>query len=186
VSKIIKAFKAIFDTLLVVILLCTLSLFLLPKLMGANLLVVLSQSMEPTLPMGSIVVSRPIANNGISYGDVITFHSHSQSGTSLVTHRVVGKVGQGIMTRYRTQGDAVDTPDLAPVSLSNVVGKAWFAIPMAGYLIAFVRTPPGFIALITLPALLLIISEVVEAFRQGSQSKETTQQRVLTLGDERK
>jgi signal peptidase len=67
--------------------------------------------------------------------------------------------------RFRTQGDASEDPDLALVSPANLVGEVWFSLPLLGYLVAFIRTPVGYLTLIGLPALLIILGEWWEIVR---------------------
>jgi len=162
-----RAFRRVLDALLLMVIVGALVLLLAPRLLGANLLVVLSQSMEPNIPMGSIVVSQPdTAADEIKVGDVITFNAPGPNGDpALITHRVVELLGSGIGVRFRTQGDAVEDPDMTLVSSSNLVGRVWFSLPLAGYMVAFIRTPVGYLVLIGLPALMHIVSEWMEIFR---------------------
>jgi signal peptidase len=123
--------------------------------------------MEPAIPMGSIVVSQPnTAADEIEVGEVITFNALGPNGDpALITHRVVEVLGSGSGVRFRTQGDAVEDPDMTLVSSSNLVGRVWFSLPLVGYMVAFIRTPAGYLVLIGLPALLLILSEWRATFR---------------------
>ncbi len=163
----VRAFRGVLDGLMMLVIVGALVLLLAPRLLGANLLVVLSQSMEPTIPMGSIVVSQPnTAADEIGVGDVITFNALGPNGDpALITHRVVEVLGISSGIRFRTQGDAVEDPDMTLVSSSNLVGRVWFSLPLAGYMVAFIRTPVGYLVLIGLPALLLILSEWIEIIR---------------------
>ncbi|GAF95081.1 unnamed protein product, partial [marine sediment metagenome] len=47
----------------------------------------------------------------------------------------------------------------------NLVGRVWFSLPLVGYMVAFIRTPVGYLVLIGLPALLIILSEWMEIIR---------------------
>jgi signal peptidase len=156
-----RGFRRFSDALLMLVIIGALVLLLAPRLMGANLLVVVSQSMEPNIPMGSIVVSHPkTAPDEIRVGDVITFAVPDVGEEEiLVTHRVVEVIGKGGELRFRTQGDAVDDPDMALVTRDQLVGQVWFSLPLVGYLVAFIRTPMGYLILVGLPALLFVLSE---------------------------
>ena len=171
--RLARAFRGVLDGLMMLVIVGALVLLLAPRLLGANLLVVLSQSMEPAIPMGSIVVSQPnTAADEIKVGDVITFNAMGPNGDpALITHRVVEVLGDGSGIRFRTQGDAVEDPDMALVSSSSLVGRVWFSLPLAGYMIAFIRTPVGYLVLIGLPALLLILSEWMEIIRSMREDR---------------
>src|SRR5688500_13738077 len=62
---------------------------LVPLLLGWQSLVVYSGSMEPTIPVGSIVVLQPVAPAQLQVGDVVTFARTAEPGVQ-VTHRIVG------------------------------------------------------------------------------------------------
>jgi len=108
---------------------------------------------------------------------VITFNAMGPNGDpALITHRVVEVLTSSSGIRFRTQGDAVEDPDMILVSSSNLVGRVWFSLPLAGYIVAFIRTPVGYLVLIGLPALLLIVSERRITFR--SMREEERQRHV--------
>lgn len=109
-----------------------------PMMLSFHPVVVLSGSMEPTYPVGSIIYYKAAAFNEIEAGDAITFRTGS--GDALVTHRVVEK--HEISEEFITQGDANETTDPNPVEYRNVVGRVGlFCIPFAGYFVTFGRQP---------------------------------------------
>ena len=171
--KLTSTFRGVVDVLLITIIISALVLLLTPRLMGANLLVVVSQSMEPTVPMGSIVVSHPKAlQEDIEVGDVITFSVADLGGEVVfVTHRVVEVIGNDADVRYRTQGDGVNEPDMILIAPDQVVGRMWFSLPLVGYLVAFIRTPLGYLTLVGVPALLFILHEWWEILRPKRERK---------------
>lgn len=103
-----------------------------PRVAGATPYVILTSSMKPTLPAGTIVVSRPVDPARIGVGDVITYQLRSGE-QDVVTHRVVTvsftTAGEYVFT---TRGDANDLPDELPVRAVQVRGKSWYAIPYLG------------------------------------------------------
>ena len=111
-------------------------------------------SMEPALPVGSVVVIKPVDTETLKIGDIICFRL-SESATTTVTHRISNITDEGFITK----GDANEDPDQWIVKKENVIGEVIFTIPGIGYLGYFVRTPIGFILLIIIPATLIIIIE---------------------------
>ena len=105
-----------------------------PRAAGATPYAVLTGSMRPAMPPGTLVVVRPVDPDDIDVGSVITFQPRPDDPT-VVTHRVVGigfdATGQ---TAFRTQGDANDAPDGAMVRPVQVVGARWYSVPYLGYL----------------------------------------------------
>ncbi|MGO2863620.1 MAG: signal peptidase I [Brevibacterium sp.] len=106
---------------------------LVPRIIGAEPYTVVSGSMEPTIPTGSIVVSQKVEPDEVSFGDVVTYQLHSGQPLT-VTHRVVAvDIVEG-ETRYRTKGDANDAEDPAPVRPEQIRGVVKYHIPLVGYL----------------------------------------------------
>ncbi len=172
--KLITTFRGAIDALLIMIIISALLLLVTPRLLGANLLVVVSESMAPTIPMGSIVVSHPLMDDEIRVGDVITFSVAEPGGEAFfVTHRVVEVIEDGADVRYRTQGDGVSEPDMILVTLNQIVGEMWFSLPLVGYLVALFRTPIGYLTLVCFPALTFVVHEWWEILRPRRERKST-------------
>lgn len=125
---------------------------------------VLSGSMEPSIKTGSLVFIIP--KQTYKNGDVISF---SQNGQLVVTHRIVKTITEGAEKQYITKGDANNTADKTLVPESAVIGKEIFAVPYIGSFSIFLKTLPGLIIFIILPALLFII---FEAFNIISELKK--------------
>ena len=126
-------------------------------------------SMEPAIPVGSIVVIKPANPNTLKVGDIICFKIESESSTT-VTHRIINITDEGFITK----GDANEDPDQWIVKKENIIGKVIAVIPYLGYLGYFVRTPVGFTLLIIIPATLLIILEIKNIIKETKQ-KPTNQ-----------
>lgn len=106
----------------------------LPALVGGMPLSVLTGSMRPNLPPGTLVVVKPTEVEEIAIGDVITFQLESGQ-SALVTHRVIARSIDSASgeIRFTTQGDANNTPDPEPVAPVQVRGTVWYAIPYLGW-----------------------------------------------------
>ncbi len=118
-----------------------------------KVLTVLSGSMEPKLKTGSIVVVKPAADYKI--GDVITFGPMSKTKAP-ITHRIYEIKVEGSEPIYITKGDVNDAPDTREISKKEIIGKVLFTVPYLGYAIETAKKPYGFMALIILPAILII------------------------------
>lgn len=137
-----------------------------PTLAGAtNSYVVLSESMEPTLDPGDVVIVRSGPPSAIEVGDIVTYRAADpvdDTGRDRLTHRVVEKRQTESGVVYRTKGDANDRPDSALVSHEQVVGTVWFHVPVVGRLVLFAQRPLGLAIFLVGPGLLLLGS----GFRQ--------------------
>ncbi len=103
-----------------------------PSVVGYRPLIVLSGSMEPTYPVGSVLYYKSVAKSEIKEKDVITFELNG----TVITHRVNRIDGDN----YYTKGDANPSEDSVPLSYDNIMGKTMnFNIPYIGYYIKFVN-----------------------------------------------
>ena len=103
----------------------------------------ISGSMEPAIPTGSLVYVKNTAPSGIEKGDVIAFYGSLENG-SIITHRVVSN--NSVSGEFVTKGDANAKEDMEPVSYENFLGKVTLSVPMLGGILAAVVTVPGKIA----------------------------------------
>ena len=113
---------------------------------------VLTGSMEPVLPVGSLAIAKAVPAPTIEKGDVITFARPGASGQT-ITHRVVAIAGQGRDRRFTTRGDANPSHDPWTVQLPGSVGEHVATVPYVGYAVmAAARSDvrAGLVALITL------------------------------------
>ncbi|WP_435738435.1 signal peptidase I [Cellulosimicrobium sp. PMB13] len=120
-----------YGVLALVLLLATL-VIVVPRLVGGIPLTILSGSMEPNLPVGSLAVVRPVDPAEIRIGDIVTYLPNPEDPTA-VTHRVVAIDTHQDGTRtFTLQGDANASPD-APVQEHQVRGTVAYAVPWLGH-----------------------------------------------------
>ena len=106
---------------------------LVPRLVGATPYTVLTGSMRPHYPPGTLVVVKPVEPGDVAVGDVVTYQVESGK-PDVVTHRVVAvATSLGGATTFTTQGDANDVADEKPVRPVQVKGRLWYSVPYLGY-----------------------------------------------------
>ncbi len=107
-----------------------------PILFGYRPMTVLSGSMEPTYPVGSVVYLKETPFEDLQVGDAITF-ALGDTG-AVATHRIVEINEKG--KTFVTKGDANPSNDTSAVSYSDVKGKVSdIAIPVLGYFLSYIR-----------------------------------------------
>lgn len=118
---------------------------LVPAVTGATPLTVLSGSMEPALPAGSIVVVRPEPVNSIRPGTIISFvdHDPASAATRVVTHRVIDVRDSPSGPLFATKGDANEEPDAGLTAAADVRGVLWYHVPLVGGARAALLSPAG-------------------------------------------
>jgi signal peptidase len=110
-------------------------------------------SMEPTIPVGSIVPIRKVNPENVKVGDIITF----KAGESTVMHRVMDKIVENGSYYFRAKGDANEVPDPWIVKPEDICGALLLTMPYYGFLVHYAGTPVGFALFILAPAIILII-----------------------------
>jgi len=141
---------------------------------GNKALIVRSGSMQPAIGVGDLVVvnaRKPVAAPApaifpkYKVGDIVAFSGQKDTST-ITTHRIVDIKAQDGKIQYVTKGDANDSPDSGLVAEDKILGKSAFKIAGLGRIFALAKTRDGFLALVMLPAILVIIFEVVNIIRE--------------------
>lgn len=105
-----------------------------PLVTGATPLTVLTASMSPAYPPGTLIIIQEVEPEDIKIGDPITFQIKSGDPT-VVTHRVIG-IGHNATgdLNFVTKGDNNGAADGEPVRPEQIKGKIWYSIPYLGWL----------------------------------------------------
>ena len=125
-----------------------------PRLLPYRTFTVLSGSMEPTIPVGSMIFDREVDASNLTRGDVVTFHPPGQPD-KLVSHRIVRveetKQGSFLVTR----GDSNGVVDDWRIPAEGRGLRYEFHVPYLGYVVGGLLTPVGRLVALTLAALWL-------------------------------
>lgn len=127
------------------------ALLVIPSLMGISLYAVTTGSMEPALPVGSLVFAQPVDEAALEAGDIIAFRgrlNETDPSMSVITHRVVSNDVAAL--ELITKGDANNGEDIAPVPYSSVIGKVSLSVPALGAVGTALSTWNGKVSLIVL------------------------------------
>lgn len=139
-----------------------------PGLLGFGAYTVVSGSMEPAIPTGSLVYIAGAEPEGIKTGDIIAFHGGEGSG-AVITHRVVEN--RVVMGEFVTKGDANSAQDMKPVPYSDFMGRVAWTIPEMGRAAAVLTSREGKIAAVCAVAaavLLQVLSAFLDRGRGGT------------------
>lgn len=109
------------------------------RLMGWRAFTVLSGSMEPAYPTGSLICIRPVNPESVEPGQVITFLINENT---VATHRVLNIIREPELS-FQTKGDSNPTPDGSAVHHRNVLGTPVLTIPRLGYALRGLQTASG-------------------------------------------
>ncbi|MHC1601464.1 MAG: signal peptidase I [Candidatus Nezhaarchaeales archaeon] len=106
---------------------------------GAKPIVILGDSMKPTINVGDIVIVGKISPSSIKPGDIIQYY---REGIGVITHRVAAVEHNDRGLYFVTKGDALDEPDPWLVPSDYVIGKVIFVIPKIGWITIALRSIP--------------------------------------------
>ena len=142
------------------------------RLVGFDVYTVLSGSMEPNLPVGSLIYVTDKDPKDLKPGDVITYMA---SEKVVVTHRIVEVVpdeNDPNVLRFRTKGDANNSEDEGLVHSNNILGSPIFHIPLLGYVSSYIQNPPGMYVAIGAGALIILLTFVPDFFPKKREEEE--------------
>ncbi|WP_051348515.1 signal peptidase I [Peribacillus kribbensis] len=126
-----------------------------PTYFGYKPLTVLTNSMQPRINAGDMVLVKEKEGSDVKKGDIITFRI---SDKKLITHRVYQVTKEGFVTK----GDNNNVKDDWVIKPESLLGQVKFILPKAGLIAKFLASPFGFFLFIILPLLLLILIEVYQ------------------------
>lgn len=166
----------ILGTLLLILVLAACIPLTVPRFFGCQIYSVVSGSMEPSIPVGSLVYIKAVAPEDVQEGDVAAFYGAVDSA-SIITHRVVEN--RTFMGELITKGDANQEADINPVSYEQFIGRVEHSFPRLGALAELFTSHVGKIAaggLIGAAVLLHLLANVLE-WEPGRKAAEARDDR---------
>jgi signal peptidase I len=127
------------------------------KILGFSVFRVVTGSMEPTIPVGAILLNRSADIGSVRVGDIVCYQD--ERSDMIITHRVVKTEGWGADRRLETRGDANLVSDLGLVDRTNLLGRVvWYTGKESVFtdMLSFLGGKTGFLALVVLPVLLIV------------------------------
>lgn len=121
---------------------------------------VVTGSMEPTLPISSLLLCKTVDIEELRVGDIVCFRSYGiTENTAVITHRVTAVLaGESGEVLLQTKGDANLVADAVLVNQRNYIGKVTAHLDGKSALanvMNFLTGKTGFILCIGMPTLLI-------------------------------
>lgn len=186
-KKILKTVSKPMEWVVFAVLIFTFIVVLLPLLPTKNYLsifIVPTGSMEPTIKAGSIAFVKPIHQEQVQKGQIITFLSPKNPDETII-HRVYEVKTIAGTTALTTKGDNNNVADNWIVSIPEIKGIYVNSVPYLGHPIALLRNKVGFAVMVGIPALIIAllqilrIKEGIEEEVQKRTKKELEKNRLL-------
>ena len=143
-----------------------------PDIGGRFPMIVLTDSMYPSIQSGDLIICHTEDPANVKAGDVISFFDPAGNGSTVVTHRVVEvTTDENGGLAWITKGDANNTEDANIVPAENLAGVYSLRIHNLGSVAIFMQTTKGLIICVVCPILLLVIYDMVRRKRYEKSRK---------------
>lgn len=150
-----------------------------PGIMGYKPMMVLTESMDPKIKSGDLIIIKEIDPTSLKEGDIITFFDPAGNGHSTVTHRIETRIEdpeKGLC--FETKGDNNNIADRKYVEAEAVVGIYLFRIPVVANIAMFMQTVPGLIICIFVPLVAFVAYDLIRR-RQFEKSQKDDKDALL-------
>lgn len=131
--------------------------------------VVESGSMQPRIPVGSLIITRQIGPNQIRSGNVISFKVNNE----ILTHRIISVSKNDKGVKLETKGDNSTSKDPGFISEVDVLGKLVLVIPYLGYVLLFFQRPAGLLLIACVIVGTLMIHNIVMLIKKERKYEKT-------------
>ena len=158
-------------TLLILLLIALCIPLTIPRFLGYEPYTVVTGSMEPEIPVGSLVYIHHTDAALAQPGDVVAFYG-ARDSAAIITHRVVEN--HVVMGEIITKGDANQTNDMNPVKYNNFIGTVILAVPKLGTAAQILTSTDGKTAIacvIGFAVVLHVISIIIDKEKTSNISK---------------
>lgn len=166
-----KSVKGSYVTWIIFLTLPIIGYALMAAMMGTYLpfMAVSSQSMQPTLNQGDLIILGGAQAENIELGDIIAFNvpsPYDRLAPSPTVHRVVEKWTEDEELFFVTKGDNNINNDMWKIPADNLVGKySESRIPYIGFIVIFLKSPLG----LTLLVMILATFFVYDHFKKKDE-----------------
>ena len=167
----VPAFFFFFLTLMLLTVIAAALPLTVPQFMGYDIYNVVSGSMEPAIPIGSIIYVKPVDPEDVKVGEIIVF----EAGDSVVMHRV--RENNVVSGNFTTKGDANNVEDLSKVSYSDFVGIVARHIPVLGQLLILFESTVGRICMICFAACGALLNVLSARFSEYLKTEKEYERR---------
>lgn len=94
-----------------------------PSIGGYSPLIVLTDSMDPDIKAGDLIITKSIDKSEIEVGMTVSFFDPNSNSGAVVTHQIIEKVIENGQVLYRTKGINNNISDRELVPEDNVIGE---------------------------------------------------------------
>lgn len=144
-----------------------------PNFLGYSVFRVMTGSMEPELPVNTLIVVHRVEPEEVKVGDVISFYSTDPTlYGSINTHRVTQVTTDGGEPAFVTKGDANLIEDHYLTRGKDLIGVVVFSSFLLGTIVRLASNPLVFVPVIMVPLVVMLIINLTKTVRVTRQMAE--------------
>lgn len=154
-----------------------------PSFFGWKPFIVMSDSMEPNINSGDIVIAKESDLSNLKQGDIISFKENE----IVITHRIHKVIEENGIKKYVTKGDNNFIEDEGYVLESQIEGVYKTNIARVGNFAMFIQTPLGIIISLSIPVIIIGLiqlkefNEAKKAIKKDEEEKEKLKQELNSI-----
>ena len=126
-------------------------------ILGFRSFITLSDSMNPVIKKGGLLITQRVNPDTIRTGDIITY----REGSEIRTQRVVEAVNSDGGISFITRGDASEGVNSRAVPAGDVIGRFVYSVGFAGNVMLAMRNPVNMIFCVTGTGILILSLDAV-------------------------
>lgn len=131
------------------------------NIFGYKSFIIKTNSMEPTIDINDVIITKKVQEEEIKVQDIITFIKDNE----VITHRITKIENEENIKKYTTKGDNNNIEDSFKITYDNIEGKHILTIPNLGVIVKVLENQIIFL-------IILLIILICMFFRIQNQEKK--------------
>ena len=140
------------------------------NIFGYKSYIIKTNSMEPTIKINDVVITKKVQKSEIKVGDVITFFQEGE----VITHRITKIDENG---EYTTKGDNNNIEDTFKITYENIEGKHILTIPYLGAIVKMLDNKIVFLIITLIVLIFMLITIQNQEKRENRREKKKIEDR---------
>lgn len=140
------------------------------NIFGYKSYIIKTNSMEPTININDVIITKKVERDEIKTGDVITFMQNGE----VITHRITQIDTNG---EYTTKGDNNNIEDTFKIAYENIEGKHILTIPQLGKIVQVLDNKMVFLIITLIVLIFMLITIQNQEKRENRREKKEIEDR---------
>lgn len=142
------------------------------NILGYKSFIIKTNSMEPTIDINDVIITKKVEEQEIKVQDIITFIKDNE----VITHRITKIEDEENIKKYTTKGDNNNVEDSFKITYDNIEGKHILTIPNLGVIVKVLENQIIFLIILLIILICLFFKiqnqEKKEIRREKKKSEE--------------